>query len=135
MTPFQTIDNLTINKITWEQLLDENKKSYNVFQVNRFLSMDKDYIELVNTIQFNYIIPKEHIYKLYLKLLPKEKRYTKYIKKQKDDTNKDLLKILAKYFETSTKEAKEYLKILSEEKVGHILYSLGYSQKEIKKLL
>ena len=47
--------------------------------VNRFLSMNSNWLELVNEIQ-RYDLPPEIQYKLYIDILPKRKVWLKYIK-------------------------------------------------------
>ena len=66
--------------------------------------MDKDFIEIVNFFQ-KYAIgtlePRE-VYKWYCEVLPKGKRFNKYIKGKKSKKyDKDLINILLKYFECS----------------------------------
>ena len=69
-----------INQITsvqnpnyWDEISDEDKKSWSNYMVNRFLSMKTDWIELVNELQKYNLKPKE-LYKLYTNVLPKGKR-------------------------------------------------------------
>ena len=60
-----------INQITtiqnpnyWDEISDEDKKSWSNYMVNRFLSMNSDWMELVNELQKYNLQPKE-LYKLY----------------------------------------------------------------------
>lgn len=134
MSPFEFIKYLTSDKKKWEDLSLEEMKSFSVFMNNRILSMDPEYVELVNYIQPKYNIPNEQMYKLYYNFLPTRMIYVKYIKK-KESLNKELLKVLSNHFEISNREAEKYLTILSKDTLGNLLYSLGYDQKQIKKLL
>ena len=75
-----------INQITttqnpnyWDEISDEDKKSWSNYMVNRFLSMNSDWMELVNELQKYNLQPKE-LYKLYTNILPKGKRWLRYMK-------------------------------------------------------
>ena len=74
-----------INQITttqnpnyWDEISDEDKKSWSNYMVNRFLSMNSDWMELVNELQKYNLQPKE-LYKLYTNILPKGKQWLKGI--------------------------------------------------------
>ena len=58
----------------WESLTEAERKSYSTFMINRFLSMNMNYIEIVNALQEYYgsIGPRES-YLFYSDLLPKGK--------------------------------------------------------------
>ena len=139
MTPFETIDHITIGKTPWEKLSVGDRKSFSTFMVNRNLSMLSDQIDIVNYIQgygrTTSIIPPANLYKMYLNILPGRKQYIKYIKKNTEKYNKDLLQILSEHYEVSKREAKSYIDKLVPEKIEHLLYSLGYDEKTIKKLM
>ena len=81
-----------INQITtvqnpnyWDEISDEDKKSWSNYMVNRFLSMKPEWIELVNELQKYNLKPKE-LYKLYTNVLPKGKQWLKYTKGKKLQT-------------------------------------------------
>ena len=44
MNPFDHIKNLHTKKRTWNDFNDEEKKSFNVFIINKGLSMNPDYL-------------------------------------------------------------------------------------------
>ena len=78
-----------INQITavqnpnyWDDISDEDKKSWSNYMVNRFLSMNSDWTDLVNEIQKYPIEPKD-LYKVYTSILPKKKQWLRYIKGDK----------------------------------------------------
>ena len=73
-------------------------------------------------------------YKLYLDVLPKKKTWDKYIKSKKEEKyDKNVLEYLARYYQVSNREVKDYLEILSKEEVSDILKKYGVDKKEIKK--
>ena len=51
MNPFDHIKNLHTKQRRWEDFNDEEKKSFNVFIINKGLSMNPNYLEIVNMVQ------------------------------------------------------------------------------------
>ena len=54
----------------WEEISDEDKKSWSNYMVNRFLSMKMDWIDIVNEVQ-KYQMEPEILYKVYTNIFPK----------------------------------------------------------------
>ena len=67
----------------WDEISEEDKKSWSNYMVNRFLSMKMDWIEVVNEFQKYNLKPKE-LYKLYINVLPKGKQWLRYVKGEND---------------------------------------------------
>ena len=96
----------------WDEISDEDKKSWSNYMVNRFLSMKTDWIELVNELQKYNLKPKE-LYKLYTNVLPKGKRWLKYTKGRNQMEHPNwLINIVANHEEISKKEAVEHIGML-----------------------
>ena len=108
---------------------------WNSYMVHRFLSMNPDYIELVNEIQVLPPTNKKQIYSIYREYIPKNNKWSKYVKSNIKEPDKDLTLQLKKYFNVSVREVKDYLKILDKKQVQSILVKQGLEEKEIKKLL
>ena len=123
----------------WDSLNETEKKQWSNYMIHRFLSMKMEYVDVVNEIQRYNLKPKE-LYKLYTNVLPKKKEWLKYIKgKKKMKHEKWLLEIIAKYYESSLKEAQEYAEIFyateqNKANLKTILQKYGADPKEIKKL-
>ena len=108
-----------INQITatqnpnyWDEISDEDKKSWSNYMVNRFLSMNSDWMELVNELQKYNLQPKE-LYKLYTNILPKGKRWLRYMKGKNDmDYPEWLINIVRNNDECSRKEAIQAIDML-----------------------
>ena len=108
-----------INQITavqnpnyWEEISEEDKKSFSNYMVNRFLSMKPEWIELVNELQKYNLKPKE-LYKLYTNVLPKGKRWLKYTKGRNSmDYPEWLINIMRNNDESSRKEAIDAIDML-----------------------
>ena len=98
MNIFDHIKNITTNKGTY--LGDEG---WNNWMINRFLSMDPDYCEVVNVVQKNtWQMKGEYLYNLYKDLIPKQYKYLKYIKStKKHEYDLDQVEAVATYFEVS----------------------------------
>ena len=138
MTIIDWMNQLLIYKKPWGEFTEAEQKSFSPFIVNRFLSMDTDFIGIINFLQKYTIgmMESKDIYNLYCNLLPKGKRYNKYIKSKKSKKyNSDLIKTLINYFECSILHIEEYLEILSKDDLQYILTKYGYDSKTIKKML
>tara|TARA_Y100000114_G_scaffold152858_1_gene171869 strand:- start:137 stop:550 length:414 start_codon:yes stop_codon:yes gene_type:complete len=118
-----------------ESFTDKDWEVWNSYMIHRFMSMNPDYIEVVNFVQDFPPTEKKSIYKIYREFIPKNNRWNKYIKSTSKKYNPDLVDILANYLFCSKKEVKEYLDILEESVVISILNNIGISQKDVKQLL
>ena len=134
-----------INQVTsvqnpnyWDEISDEDKKSWSNYMVNRFLSMKTDWIELVNELQKYNLKPKE-LYKLYTNVLPKGKRWLKYTKGRNQMEHPNwLINIVANHEEISKKEAVEFIEMLMLTEggmleLGELSRIWGIEEKKIKK--
>ena len=62
------------NQHYWDIITEADKKTWSNYMVHRFLSMNMDWIELVNELQKYNLKPKE-LYKLYTNVIPKGKHW------------------------------------------------------------
>lgn len=131
---FQTIDNITVHKKNWDSLTEAEKKEYNPFLINRLLSTNPELVDIVNHIQ-KQNMPKEIQYKFWFEVLPKQRMYLKFPKKTKTDKYREGYSILAKYYRISLREADEYFNLIGKDKMQELFVNMGYSEKEIKKLM
>ena len=138
MTIIDWMNQLLVHKKHWNEFTEDEQKKFSPFIINRWLSMDKDFIEIVNMFQ-KYAIgtlkPRE-VYKWYCDVLPRGKRFNRYIKGKKSKKyDKDLINVLYNYFECSKLHIEEYLEFLSKDDVKNILEKYGIDSKKIKRLL
>ena len=138
MTVIDWMNQLLVHKKHWNEFSEDEQKKFSPFIINRWLSMDKDFIEIVNMFQ-KYAIgtlkPRE-VYKWYCDVLPRGKRFNRYIKGKKSKKyNPDLINILVKYFEVSKLHIEEYLEFLSKNELTTILTLYGISDKQIRKII
>jgi hypothetical protein len=140
-TLFDHLSGITDKKVKWDSLSELDRKSFSPYMINRFLSMNMDFVELINEFQKYTIggLDSREVYKLYSDVLPKQKQYNKYIKSKKSDTYQtELVELLSKHFLTSEKEALEALDMYFETSIAplkEILKKYGKTDKECDKLL
>jgi hypothetical protein len=108
---------------------------WNSYMVHRFLSQNVNFIEIVNEVQLLPPTSKKQIYTIYREFIPKNNKWSKYIKSSNKEPNKDLILSLKEHFKVSTREIKDYLKILDKKEIQSILSNQGLEEKEIKTLL
>ena len=125
MNPFDHIKNLHTKKRTWNDFNDEEKKSFNVFIINKGLSMNPDYLGIVNMVQnytgLNQVISPKEVFNIYFNLLPNKFRFYKWIKGAKSKKDKEKAEYLAMHFKVSTREAYDYLDILDKKTINSII--------------
>ena len=125
MNPFDHLKNLHNKKRCWDDFNDEEKKSFNVFIINKALSMNPNYLNIVNMVQnytgLNQILSQKEVFNLYFNLLPTKFRFYKWIKGEKTKKDKEKAEYLAMHFKVSTREAYDYLKILDKKTIKKII--------------
>ena len=125
MNPFDHIKNLHTKKRRWEDFNDEEKKSFNVFIINKGLSMNPNYLGIVNMVQYftglNQIISPKEVFNIYFNLLPNKFKFYKWIKGEKTKKDKEKVEYLAMHFKVSTREAYDYLQLLDRKTVNKII--------------
>ena len=124
MTIIDWINQILVDKKSWDSFDESDQKTFSPFIINRWLSMDEEFIEVVNYFQkysIGTLKPRE-VYKWYSDFLPRGKRFNKYIKGKKDKKyDPELINLLCKYFECSKIEVKENLLLISKEELKQIL--------------
>tara|TARA_R100001015_G_scaffold18734_1_gene12696 strand:+ start:652 stop:1071 length:420 start_codon:yes stop_codon:yes gene_type:complete len=137
MTIIDWMNQLLVHKKHWNEFTEDEQKKFSPFIINRWLSMDKEFIEIVNVFQ-KYAIgtlePRE-VYKWYCNILPKGKRFNKYIKgKREKKYDKELVNIITNHFECSKLQVQEYLELIDREELKSILEMYGLDKKTMKRL-
>jgi hypothetical protein len=127
---FYFINCMTVDKKDLDLSDDELNKAYDIFMINRFLSMVEIIIPFINDINKSGWTKQSH-YNFLKDVLPKQKLYIKYIKKSKKNIDESLY--IAKYFEIGKRDAEMYLKFLSEKEINEIvnLYKIGNKFREV----
>ena len=128
------LNEITIKKSPVSQFSEEDWESWNSYMVHRFMSMGQNNIEIANIAQRMHPTDKIGIYNFYCNMIPKKKVWNKYIKSSTKPKNKELVKLISKYFECGSNEADHYIDIMSKDEVRDILECMGREKKEITKL-
>jgi hypothetical protein len=135
MTPFDFLKLVHDKKIKWEDLNEDEQKTYNKFIINRALGFNNNMLDIVNRLQGYDVTPKES-FKYYQSMTDNKFRFNKWIKGNKEKSfNPELLLKIAGYLECSKKQASEYLNILSKKETKNLLKHIGLQDSEIKKLM
>ena len=138
MTIFDWINQINYEKKSWDSFSEAEQKTFNTFIINRWLSMDEDLIQIVNYFQkysIGLLTPKD-TYMWYRDIIPKKKRFNKYIKGKKAmKYDSELITTICKYYETSKNECIEYIEMMDKKQLTSILELHGKEPKQIKKLL
>ena len=132
---FDWLKEINYIKSPIDKFTDKDWEVWNSYMIHRFLSMNPEFIELVNHVQEFPPQSKVAIYNIYKEFIPKNKKWNKYIKSNIKQHNIELLDYLSKYWECSKIEARDYLNILEDDQILNILTSVGLEKKEINKLL
>ena len=123
----------------WDQISDDDRKSWSNFMINRFLSMKPEWIEFVNEVQKHPLKPKE-LYKVYIDILPKKKQWLRYIKGDKKmKYPKWVYEIVVKHLQCSMREASDAVDMYEistggQSELADILFKYGVEDKEVRKL-
>ena len=132
---FDWLKQINYHKQPASSFSEKDWELFNSYMVHRFMSMNKDFIDVVNHVQEMPPQEKKSIYNIYREYIPKNNKWNKYIKSNIKQHNTELLKYLSQYWECSQNEVKEYLNFLEDDIIFSILNQMGVPQKEQNKLL
>jgi hypothetical protein len=136
MTPFQWTEHIIKHKTHYSKFARDDWKDFNQFMINRILSMNPNYLEVVDYISGLKIDGNEKIYRVYCDIIPKSNKvFFSYIKSQAQNHNKELLKYISNYYLCGFNEASDYIDIMGEDEMKMLLEKYGLENKEINKLI
>jgi hypothetical protein len=92
------------------------EKSYAPFITNKSLSYFPDTIQLANMMNCNHALDNKLQYSFLLNIVRPSKRYSKWVKKDKDSD----LELVMKHYSYNRQRAKEILKILTKNQITKI---------------
>ena len=97
----------------FDNLSDEDKKTWSNFMINRFLSMNPDWIELIASIlPLTQTLEPKDMYKLYINLIPKGRYFLKYMKgKSAEKYESFIVELIQKEYDCSELQSNQYLEI------------------------
>ena len=129
MGPFDWLKQITVEKCDWSSFTEEEQGGFNSFIINKALSFNKSYIQVVEMAML-YPMPPDKLYDFYKDIIPKKPMWNKWVKSNVK-WDEDEIQVLATYFECGTREVKEFFEILSLEEKNVILLELkGFEGKK-----
>ena len=124
----------------YDSLSVEDRKTYSIYMINRLISMNMDYIEMVNEIQkFWEVVKDRESYLFFSQCLPLGRQWNKYIKSKVEKKYEEwVVKLVALYFEVSKMEAGDYIDLFMTTSKGkarlkEIFETYGIEPRKIKK--
>lgn len=136
---FDHIKGVTFRKTKWEELSEEDIKSWSNYMIARFFSMEPEFVEVINEFQTysNGTLSSKDYYKLLLDILPKKSIFLKYIKsKHKMEIESEILSTFCNHFELGRNEVYSYIRFLKENnqnELTDILKQYGTPEADIAK--
>ena len=126
----------------WDILSVENRKSYNVYMINRLISMNLDQLEVVNMFQqfWEAIGPRES-YLFYSQFIPYGRQFNKYIKTKKEAKISEwAVELVARYYNVSIADATDYTELMlstveGKEALREILEAFGTDPKKVRRAI
>lgn len=104
---------------------EQNQTAFNSYMVIRGLSAKYEDAWLCNYFnKYSGVLTKKQLYLSLMYTIPKDFGFYKWIKNTSED-NSEEIKLIAKYFKCSEKEALEYVKIMGEEWAQKIKEKFG----------
>jgi hypothetical protein len=131
---FNILNYITWDKKPWDKLTNEEKSCVQPFMINRYISMNKNYIEAANIVQKYNLTPKS-LYEYYIEIIPKRKTFLKYIKgNKKIDSN--VIELLSNHLECSQREIKDFIELIDKKDIQELSNQIygNVSKKKQKKL-
>jgi len=131
---FEWLTEITVNKTPIAEISEESWDKFNSYMIHRYVSMDINYIDIVNYVQKVNPQSKKQIYSIYREMIPKKKVWLKYIKNENKKNYQELAEYIADYYGCSLGEADHYIDILGIS-VRSILWKMGVEEAETEKLI
>lgn len=100
------------------ETLTEDKR-YNSFLINKLFSMDESTFQYAQLMNENYILDSKLNHDFYFYGIPKKFVYFKYAKKLQEE---DILQYIKKEYNCSTRIAKQYINLLTEDDRKKLVY-------------
>ena len=132
---FDWLKHINQYKTPSSKFTDKDWEVWNSYMIHRFISMNPDYIEVVNYVQELPPQEKAMIYNVYKEFIPKNTKWNTYIKSKNKEPNKELVEHLRDHLKCSSKESKETIAMLDTAEISRILTNRGLDKKEQKLLL
>lgn len=122
----------------FDNLTEAEKKKYKTsrYMIHRFLSMNSNYLPVVDELQTHTGIPDRCHYLFLTNILPRGRQFNKYIKGVHNSLYEEwLINLVSKHYHVSHAEAVVYLKIYysqDKDSLRNLCKSYGIEQKLLK---
>jgi hypothetical protein len=124
----------------YENLSEDDRKSFNPFMILRALSMDASIVEdMAQLYQIFDKVPHPQLYQLLIAIVPRSNRFYPWIKTKKLKHKPELLELVSRRFQVPKYQANEYVNLLIRTEAGQheliaICKALGLEDGEVDKL-
>lgn len=120
-TPFDWVKELYLNK-KWAEFSEEEKSKYNIFMINKILSMDPQKALLIQKVNMMNLTKEYHFQYLQNILKGTKNTYVPYIKNEgkTKSIKPEIISAISKYYNISTREAYEYYQLIDKSDITHI---------------
>lgn len=127
----------------FKKLTDLDKKSFNHFMILKSLSMNPALLDDISNL-FKYFdkIPSPQFYTLLIGLIPPDhpKKFYPWVKAPKKPYSTRLIELVSTYYETSSKESEEYVRLLfstenGKKELEDLCSSFGLTSREIEDVM
>tara|TARA_Y100000592_G_scaffold99811_1_gene177300 strand:- start:565 stop:957 length:393 start_codon:yes stop_codon:yes gene_type:complete len=123
--PFDFVKSVSYDKK--DLMVDEvEEKAYQPFLINKALSYHQDSVFLTNEMNVRHGVDNRLQYMFFLNTLRKRQRFSKW---QKPYVSKKL-DTVKEYYQISTREAKDYVEILSDKQIRELKNSMKTGGKD-----
>lgn len=125
----------------YDELSEENRKTFNHFMLLRALAMDSGIVqEMAFLYRYFHLIPSPQFYKLLIALVPKNIRWVPWIKTKVVKHSSEILTAVANNYKVSKRQANEYVNVLlssdeGRERLIDLCRSVGLSDKDVEDLV
>lgn len=124
----------------YNNLTEDDRKSFNHYMILRALSMDESIVEdMAQLYQIFDKIPSPQFYQLLIAFVPRSDKFYRWIKSKVMKHDKKLLELVAQRFKVSKWQANDYVNLLLRTEEGqielvNICKAFGLEDKEVEEL-
>ena len=128
--------------MSWDTMTESDRKTFSPYMINRFLSMNSEWLPYINQLQrltIGLLSPRD-VFRVYYEFLPKGKVFLKYVKtKSPINVPDSVADVIMTAYECSEREMVDYYRLLIGSEEGRselktIMENYGMQKTEIDKL-
>lgn len=133
-TIFDYLDDICFKKTgTLPDERDPEMKAWDTFMILRYLSMDENYLPVINIFNmYQSMLSKKQIYHILLLIIPKRKTFLSYPKLKETIQRDEDIAVLREYYQCSSRTVVEYLNLgfFSRKEIDDIRTKFGGKDKK-----